>query len=249
MNRKFLVSNEIDLFHMSSSQLDSFFVGLVLGDGCIRKNGDFNFSSTNKNLVDLIEEIIKSSTNFKITRQFFKGKFRRGYQERDMYTLDIYSQKKYFLKIREYMYNENGRCITDKLLSKLHLHSLAFWYISDGSLSLMGRGRGKIEKRVISLATHAFTHGENKMIEYWFRNYLGIEVNTRPQGKYYYIKMPIKESQKLFTLIFPYIITDFYYKIDLAYDDKKIDYKLIEGYKEIYNTIKEHRSQEVWEMI
>lgn len=249
MYRKFLVANEIDLFNMSSSQLDSFFVGLVLGDGCIRKNGDFNFSSTNKNLVNLIEEIITRSTNFKITRQFFKGKFRRGYQERDIHTIDIYSQKKYFLKIRAYMYNENGRCITDKLLSKLHFHSLAFWYISDGSLSLMGRSKRKIEKRVISIATHAFTYEENKKIEYWFRNSLGIEVNTRPQGKYYYIKIPIKESQKLFTNIFPYVITDFYYKIDLAYDDKKINHKLIQSYKEIYSAIKEHRSQEVWEMI
>lgn len=249
MKRKFEVSNPINLGKLTSSQLDGLFTGILLGDGCIRKNGDFNFTSTNKLLVDTVENAILASTGFKTTRQHFPGKFRQGYQESDIYTVDIYSQKKYFLKMRPHFYNEKGRIITGKALSKLHFHALAYWYMSDGSLSLMGRSKGKIEKRRVILSTHAYTKEENVRIAQWFRENLAIDARVNKQGKYYHIAFPVKEAQKFFALIFPYVLPDFYYKIDMAYEDRPGTKHIIAEYKEIYDEIKAHRSQEVWDMI
>lgn len=249
MKRKFEVSKPIDLEKMSSSQLDGFFTGVLFGDGCIRKNGDFNFTSTNKYFVDIVERIITSNTGFKTSRQFFPGKFRQGYQESDIYTVDVYSQKRYFLKMRKYFYGENGRKVTDKALDKLHFHSLAYWYMSDGSLSLMGRKKGKIEKRRVILSTHAYSLEENKKIAQWFRENLTIDARVNKQGKYYHIALPVKEAQKFFSMIFPYVTPEFYYKIDLAYKDTPNTKHIINEYRPIYAEIKAHRSQEVWDMI
>lgn len=244
MQRKFRVAREIDLHSMKTSQIDSFFVGCVLGDGCVRKNGDFNFSNTSKPLVDYVENAIKNSTEFKTTRQMFEGKFRRGYQENDIYTVDTYSQKKYFLKIRKLIYDENGkRIITQKALDKLHLHSLAIWYMSDGSLSLMGRQSGNVHKRIPSIATHAFSKEDNEKIRYWFEHTLGIKATVNKQGKYYYLRFPVREAQKFFAMIFPYMLPEFYYKIDMAYPDN--DRRIIDEYGEIYDVIKAYRSEDV----
>lgn len=246
MKRKYRVSKPIDYNNMKSSQIDSFFIGCVLGDGCIRKNGSFNFSSTNKELVDLIDNAIKGSTEFKTSRQMFEGKFRRGYQENDIYTVDIYSERKYFLKLRKLIYGENGRRITQKALDKLHFHSLAIWYMSDGSLSLKGRKAGKVHKRVPTLATHAFSKEDNETIRYWFEHSMGIKATVNKQGKYYLIRFPVKEAQKFFALIFPYVIESFYYKLDMAYND---EYKLEKEYEKVYGVLKEYRSQDVWDII
>lgn len=249
MKRKFRVAKEVDLYKMKSSQVDAFFIGLILGDGCIRKNGDFNFSNTNKNLVDYVEKIIRTSTEFKLTRQYFKGKFRQGYQENDMYTLDIYSQKKYFLKIRKYMYDDTGRIVTDKLLNKLQLHSLAFWYMGDGCLTRSGITKGKIYKRIPSICTHGYTKEENERMMRWFDESLGIDVRVNKQGKYYHLRFPVRESQKFFKIIFPYMLTDFYYKIDLVYPEKTLDKNITPEFRKEYDIIKTYRSQDVWEKI
>lgn len=248
MKRKFVVQNEINYNKLTSSQLDGMFIGIVLGDGCIRKNGDFNFTNTNKDFVDMVENIINQNTNFKTVRQCFKGKYRQGYQENDIYTVDIYSEKAYFKKLRKYLYNDKGkRELSDKTLNKLNLHSLAIWYMSDGSLSLMGRTKGKVYKRIPSLATHAFSKEDNEKMARWFDESLDIKATINKQGKYYYVRFPVVEAQKFFCLIFPYIIPSFYYKIDLAYPEN--DKRIIQSYSQIYDNITAYRSQEVWDII
>lgn len=241
MKRKFEVSNGVDLSNMKSSQLDGFFIGCVLGDGCIRTYGSFNFCNTKKPLVDLVEKAIKDSTEFKTGRRFAKGKFRRGYQESDMFSVEVHGQREYFNKLRKLLYaDDRRRIISDKALSKLNIHSLAIWYMSDGCRAAYGRKNGEVFKRKISLSTHAFSYEDNKKIALWFEHNLGIKPTINKQGKYWFINFPLKEAQKFIALIFPYMIPEFYYKIDLLYPDG--DKRMTPEYLEIYDKITEYRS-------
>ena len=44
-------------------------------------------------------------------------------------------------------------------------------------------------------------------------------------------------------MIFPYMLPEFYYKIDMAYPDN--DRRIIDEYGEIYDVIKAYRSEDV----
>jgi hypothetical protein len=247
MYRKFRVGKEIDINKLTSSQLDGFFVGCVLGDGCIR-NGrySFNFTSSDKEFIDFIEYIIRKNTNFKIYRGIQKNKDRDGYKCRESHTINIY-EKAYFKKLYDILYKDGKRVITEKALQKLNSLAIAIWYMSDGSIVLNGVKSGNIKKRIVSIATHAYTEKENKMIARFFKEGLDIDVSVKNRKQYYFIGFPVKEAQKLFSLIFKYSVKCMYYKFDLVYPDGL--YNITECYQDIHDTVKKLRSHELCDMI
>lgn len=245
MYRKFKVGKEINIDKLTSSQLDGFFIGCVLGDGCIRKGRySFNFTSSDKEFADFIERIIKKNTNFKVYRSIQKNKDRNGYACRDSYVVNVY-EKAYFKKLYSILYNEDRRVITEKALQKLNPLAIAIWYMSDGSITLNGIKSGHIKKRIVSIATHAYTKKENEMIARFFREGLDINVSVKRRKQYYFIGFPVKEAQKLFSLTFKYAkeLKCMYYKFDLAYPDGF--YNIMECYQDIHDTVKTLRSQEL----
>lgn len=248
MYRRFKVAKAIDVNKLTSSQLDGFFIGCLLGDGCIRKERlSFNFSSVNEDFVNFVEHIIKTNTNFKYTRKIQKNNNRDGYVCKDSHIIEIYSEKEYFRKIHKLIYQDGKRVITPRLLAKINYLTLAIWYMSDGFITLNGIKSGYIKKRIVGLSTHAYTQKENETLASFFREGLDIHAGVRKHGKYYFIGFPVKEAQKLFQIIFPYAFPSMYYKFDLAYSD---DHKnLIDAYKPVHDIVKALRSQEFCDMI
>lgn len=131
------------------------------------------------------------------------------------------------------LYSNDGRKkISMKYLNELSPLGLAIWWLDDGCLSVhKGNRYGK-------LCTHCFNYEENVLIQKFFHEKYGIDVDIKKEKDYYFIRLNVCALKKMISLIYPYIcqIPCMIYKIDLNY---KNNVNLGE-FESIYYYIKNH---------
>jgi len=111
-----------------------------------------------------------------------------------------------FNKIRNLLYINDTKTITQKFLDKIHSPiALAYWFMDDGSNDGV-------------LATNSFTLPELEMLQNWLKQKWDVST-TLQKNKSNFVIYIRQDSRKHFEeLIFPYIIPSMYYKLKFLKD-------------------------------
>lgn len=228
----------------NSREVKGALVGTLLGDSFITNRGEFGCQQVNRELIDIKTEILKNISPdikaYNYTRPPRSNELVKNCKE--SYVV-LTNKNQYFTKLRNILYASGTKQISMKVLNKLTPEGIAFWFMDDGYFDY----KQSKHTRNLRLCTDSFdTLSISNMIRY-FNDVHNIQAkvlyhkarkNYEPKPR---LSFNAENAQKLITLIFPYIIPSFYYKIDLKYEDKTLLSKRCSSdYVEIANYISQH---------
>ena len=118
---------------------------------------------------------------------------------------------KYFRILRKWIYKDNIKTFSAKLLNKLTPASIALWYMDDGGLSAKKRN-GTIYTYEIFLNTGKEKEDNQIIIDY-FKNKWNIQFHQVKNNNMYRLRANIREGGKFLKLVLPYIPKCMKYKV------------------------------------
>lgn len=196
--------------------------GTLLGDGYITKLNygyaiyyrfEVEHTIKDKGYVDwLYDELSIIFNNRARTRHRHSNLGQRGIRST---SLSLYSKMhEVFRSLREEIYPEGRKTISQRWLNKLTPLSLAVWYMDDGTYH--------INKNTIEIATHSFSLAEHHLMQQYYKQVWDIDVaisqSNRGQRKQYYLYFPRDEAAKLLSMIHPYILPCMQRKLPLGWE-------------------------------
>lgn len=174
-------------------------VGCLLGDGAMRKKTnallEINHSVKQKVLVDWVYTQI----------QIFVGtapKQRKGNGKRIAYRFTTRSLPVFTPLYDQFFLNKKKRIPTNLELSPL---TLAVWFMDDGSKS----------RSSIYLNTQQFSREEQIILQQMLLKQWKIETTLNKDKCYFRIRIRVSSVRKFVSLIKPYLLSEFYYKLPL----------------------------------
>lgn len=190
-------------------------VGMVLGDGCLRKTSK-NSSSLQIKHGCSQRDYIEHKAN--LLHSILGGKKpavtpinNNGYAG-----FVITKGCRYMDILRNWIYSNNVKKFNRKVLNLLNEEGIALWYMDDGSL-VPKRRNGKIHAYEMYLCTY-LTKEENQVIIDYFKEVWGVRfTQTKNKGKYR-LRCGTKEFRKFREIVKPYIIPSMQYKITTERD-------------------------------
>ena len=208
-------------------ELRSVLVGMLLGDGCLNKitsksNSRFSLGHSLKqheyckHKFELLDYYIQCGYKIKELSRISKktGKTYKVIQ-------GATKVDRYFTKLRKILYHNNIKIINKKILNYLDLRGIAYWFMDDGG------NRPSHKRRYINglfLSTQSFNYAEHIIIRDWFKEKFDIKVSIVKHGHgKFRINFNKENSIKLKTLIKPYILEQFNYKLILEYSELEIE--------------------------
>lgn len=194
-------------------------IGMILGDGYLYVRKDKNYPNTwvqnlsvlhGQNQRDYIEHkaqkihsIIggKAPNVRKIKNNGYIG-----------YRFD--KSNSYFRVLHRWIYKNNVKTYTRKVLDMLTPEGIAYWYMDDGSLYPKKR-KGKIHAYELVLSTYV-SKEQNQIIIDYFCEVHNLKFGlSKSKGKYR-LRMGTKEARKFIELVDPYIIKSMKYKTNIS---------------------------------
>lgn len=118
---------------------------------------------------------------------------------------------KYFRILRKWLYKNNIKTFSKKILNKLTPASIALWYMDDGGLSAKKRN-DTIYTYEVFINTGK-TKEENQVIIEYFIDKWNIHFHQVKNNNVYRLRANIREGGKFIKLILPYIPECMKYKI------------------------------------
>lgn len=189
-------------------------IGLILGDGHITPRGDLNITHSikQKEYIDYKAKLLEELLSCKKINLYH-----RLDDKHNEFTL--HKMHKYFKILRKWIYKNNVKTFSKKILDLLTPEAIALWWMDDGSHGIdKHKETGKIRAHSFHLYTYT-TLEETENIINMFRekfdiNFYKIKHTSKNTGiTSYYLKCRTKEGRKLSNLIRPYIIPSLQYKI------------------------------------
>lgn len=196
----------------------SVLTGMVLGDACLSKpKGNcvcFKITHSTKQkeyLIhkrDVLQEIFEKHINI------------HDFNNNGYPGCRIEFGNKYFRPLRKYIYPYGKKTITKKVLNRLDVHGIAYWYMDDGSIALhKGKTEGVYHSREIYLNTYV-SYNEALIVKDFFYERYGIEFRIALDKGWYRHVCNTKNTKRFIHLVEPYIIPSMQYKIDMKYKNK-----------------------------
>ena len=190
-----------------------FIFGTLLGDGSLylcgrHKNARLKIEHTRKDrkYVEFKHSIIKNFVTGKIMDNVV---FNKRVKKHYLTSLFITTTHPEFTKFHKLFYKKSKKIVNKEILEKISPFGLAFWVMDDGCYSKTARN--------ICLYTMGFSYDEHLLIQKWFKAKYKIYPKTsyhKQSGKYY-MRFNTIDSQKLVSIIKPYIIPSMIRKIGL----------------------------------
>lgn len=121
-----------------------------------------------------------------------------------------------FIKLyRKYIYKNNKKQITRKILNRLTPLGLAIWYMDDGGLS-QKKQKGKVHANDLMLNT-GLTKQENQIIIDYFQEEWGIKFTQVKNHNTYRLRCGTKNARKFINIIYDYVkeVGCFDYKLNI----------------------------------
>jgi len=190
---------------------DAIIIGTLLGDGCLERNGRnvrlrLEHSRDQKSyLVWKFEElksiitgsIMKVRAYHKINKRFYESYRTYTFCDEAMQ----YYQDKFYLGSKKIIPNNIGEILNDPL-------SLSVWFMDDGYK--------RNDCNALRLGTDSFSLEEQKLLCNVLLKSFGVETKIHKKGNYWNLYIPERESRKFVSIVKPYIIPKFNYKIALT---------------------------------
>lgn len=193
----------------------SILIGLCLGDGYIYQGKTIKKSGLRhcgilikhgKNQMDYCvfkASLLEKCVNTPVTVSEFNNSGFIGYK--------FSKGHKYFRILRKWIYKDNIKTFSTKLLNKLTPASIALWYMDDGGLSAKKRN-GAIYTYEIFLNTGKGKEDNQIIIDY-FKNKWNIQFHQVKNNDVYRLRVNIREGGKFLKLVLPYIPECMKYKV------------------------------------
>lgn len=188
-------------------------IGLVLGDGYLNSNSgvalEIEHAGSQKFYIEYKSNLIS---------KLLKCKSPKLYYRTNKNTYKISKGHRYFKILKKWIYINNSKKITKKILNYLTPEAIAIWWMDDGSHSIDKRkSTGKVTAHSFHLYTYTSEEETNDIISF-FKEQYNIQFypirRKMKTGEYkFYIKCRTKEGRKLSNLLRPYILPEFSYKI------------------------------------
>lgn len=209
---------------MNSSTLKSYLTGLILGDGFIGRGNSkrpFYIKSIYKDFVQKIKRDLDESTNFETKIQEFDERTGiDGVHHKPYWELSIKSHP-YFSKIYHEFYNDfSKRIISKKSLERLDWNGYANWYMSDGYIVKVGKESGIIVDRRVELCTDRYSKNSVEFLKQFLEYNFNYKIKIVKRGNIQRIRISLLDAQNFLYNISPFVISSFYYKLDMAYTYK-----------------------------
>lgn len=118
---------------------------------------------------------------------------------------------KYFRFIRERLYKNNEKVISEKILSKLDNKCFAYWYMDDGSLYSKKKA-GKVHAYEMVLSTCCPIE-QASIILNWLEERFDVKGTLKKDKQWYSIRFGTKAAKIIAEAIKPYIIESMLYKV------------------------------------
>jgi hypothetical protein len=198
--------------------------GTLLGDGCVSKitHGDRSYyrfevdhTIEDKEYVDWLYTELSDIFNIgPRTRERYRS-LGKGFKST---SLSLYSKiDDVFRDLREEIYIDGKKTVTQAWLDKLTPLSLAVWYMDDGSYN--------INRNTVDISTYSFSLNEHHLIQRYFRDKYDIETSLPLHGKgnnkHYYVYFPRDEARKFLSIVSPYVLPCMARKIPLGWEKAK----------------------------
>jgi len=123
---------------------------------------------------------------------------------------------KYFRIIRKRLYAGGEKVLTPKILDQLTEHSLALWWMDDGSLYMRRTKEGRVHGRQGVLSLYS-PKQEANLVRDWLVDKYGIQASVYPHKGRYRLSFGSSALRELITVIHPYVIPEMAHKIDMKY--------------------------------
>lgn len=186
-------------------------IGMLLGDGCLEKNGRnvrlrIEHGLRQKDYLDWkYREFQNLATDKPRIVQSFHVKTRKNYSRWHFSTfsfpeLNIYKRKFYSQKVRKIPDNISG-------LLKSPL-SLAIWFMDDGYK--------RNDCNALRINTDCFDHKGQELLQRCLKRNFKINTKIHKKGKFWNIYIPNPAVKKFCGVVKPYIIPKMRYKISLT---------------------------------
>jgi len=217
-------------------------VGTLLGDSFISKGRTFCCEQKSLNLVKLKAELISHYTrNYpKITYREPRDSFIGGKVIRGSGTFTVQGDHDTFKKWSKIFYMFGERQIRMSLLRQLSDEGLALWIMDDG---FMYYTKSNSTRRLI-LCTDAYSELSHKLMVNYFQEYYSvspkiIKHKSRKDAKEKLrLAFNATDTQKIISIVYPYVLDEYLYKIDMHYSDKSLNsQRCSDAYKEAYECI------------
>jgi hypothetical protein len=206
---------------LTSRELKDFFVGNLLGDGCLH-NGSFAVNQISKDLIYFKAKIVEEHLpNAKIKITHHDASKRDGVNRQEYWSLYV-SPMEYFKKLELEFYPNGKKIVPDKYLRKLSDLGYAIWYADDGTTVLVGLNKttGSARSRRVQFCTDGFPIENTKKLAGVLESDVGnIKIIERKPHQHR-IQINGLNAQDFIIRISPYFQKYFpslLYKMDLGY--------------------------------
>lgn len=211
---------------MKASELKGFLTGLMFGDGYIDKGVTkrrFEIKTIYKDFAEKIKEEIDSCNSFKCFIIFRKGYIdKNNVNHKDNWCVNIKSCP-YFAKKYHHFYDDyKKRTASKEAMEWLTPMGLAYWYMSDGYICLVGKTKGFIRDRRIDFCTDRYDYNTVARFIKMLKNRFDIESSVIKRNNTYRIRIRQKSYKNFYNLIFPYVneIPSMRFKLYFGYSSK-----------------------------
>lgn len=231
---------------MNKSLNIGFLAGTLLGDSYTTVRGDFVSENVSLTLIKLKQQKLQEIKNRNYTIYERSGRIayigNRKVIGKTSYTIKAYLPEIVKL-LRNTFYDHNGmKTITTRGLELLTLEGIAVWIMDDGYIDYKKQNHTKN----LRICTDSFSEKSIGLAREYFHDMFGIRSKIywhRPHAESLpkpRLSFNATNAQKLISLVFPYVLEDFWYKMDLHYMDKTLTTcRVSPDYKEIQSKIRQ----------
>jgi len=220
-----------------TKQDKNFIIACVLGDGCINKRIIHNtvqcrflLKHSGKQIdyfywkVERLKTILFGSQAKTFQKQS-TASFEDNNGRSKILAVRFERNHPYFKVLHRFIYQNNKKTFSKKVLNRLTPEGLAVWYMDDGSLynaKYQGRKYSTYSKCTARLNTY-LSKEENQIIIDYFKEKWNVEWKLEQEKGFYRLRCNTTEFRKFVEIIKPYIVPTMLYKIDIKVGQQIID--------------------------
>lgn len=194
---------------LTKQEKRALLIGMIIGDGHLKKNEAGISITHNEKQIGLLMHKKKLLELILDCKSINIRKVKPNKYNTNCYIIE--KGHKYFRVLRNWVYKDNKKCLSRKILNMLDVPAIAIWYMDDGCLSAKKRN-GKIHAYELILNTY-LTKEENQIIIDYFKEVWNIQFGLNKSKGLYRLRMGTKEARIFSKLIEPYVISCMDYKL------------------------------------
>lgn len=205
---------------LRSSELKSFFNGIILGDGHIHSGitkRALEIKSINKDFIEFLSNTISENTNLKYVIKEFDESFKKDVHRKKYWSLYIKSHPIFAKKYHHFYDDYKNRKISNEVIRDITPITLAIWYMSDGYVCLVGKTKGDITCRRVDICTDRYKLDDIKRLVLGLKDKLDLDFSIIKRKNLYRIRLKSNSYSRFFEMVYPYIVPSMKYKCYLGY--------------------------------